>query len=112
MIDLNNLPGDEETIGSIDLFDFDPFHRRAGVGILIIAPERNKGYASEALDLLKNYAFHLLDLHQLFCNIGSDNQNSIDLFRKQGFEECGRKKDWIWHKGTWHDELIFQCIRP
>jgi diamine N-acetyltransferase len=110
MIDLKKDDSSRETVGSIDLFDFDPFHRRAGVGILIVTPERNKGYASEALELLKNYAFSVINLHQLYCNIGSDNQNSIDLFRKHGFEQCGRKKDWIWHNENWFDELIFQCI--
>lgn len=111
MIDLKSQDTSTQTIGSIDLFDFDPFHRRAGIGILIITPERNKGCASEALELLKNYAFILLDLHQLYCNIGSENKNSIELFRKHGFEESGRKRDWVWNNGTWHDELIFQCIR-
>ncbi|MEI6749884.1 MAG: GNAT family N-acetyltransferase [Bacteroidales bacterium] len=112
MIDLNNPDNEVQTIGSIDLFDFDPFHRRAGIGILIITPERNKGYAYEALDLMKNYAFSLLELHQLYCNISSENQSSIELFMKHDFVECGRKKDWIWGNGSWHDELIFQCIRP
>jgi diamine N-acetyltransferase len=112
MIDLKDQDLPVQTIGSIDLFDFDPFHRRAGIGVLLVPPERNKGYASEALDLLKNYAFSLLDLHQLYCNIGSENQRSIELFSKHGFEECGRKKDWMWTNGTWHDELMFQCIRP
>jgi diamine N-acetyltransferase len=110
MIDLKSQDIPSQTIGSIDLFDFDPFHKRAGVGILIITPERNKGYATEALELLKNYAFLMLGLHQLYCNIDSENQNSIELFRRHGFKECGRKKDWIWNNETWHDELTFQCI--
>jgi hypothetical protein len=49
------------TIGSIDLFDFDHFHGRAGVGILIADPaDRKKGYASAALACLVNYAFETL----------------------------------------------------
>lgn len=112
MIELNNPKGLPATIGSIDLFDFDPFHRRAGVGILITAEHRRKGYASEALGLLKNYAFTLLDLHQLYCNIDTGNSISIALFNKHGFEKCGEKKDWLWHNASWHDELMMQCIRP
>jgi diamine N-acetyltransferase len=111
MIDLKNSTGAKETIGSIDLFDFDPFHRRAGVGILIVTSERNKGYASEALGLLKNYAFSVINLHQLYCNIGSGNQQSINLFKKHGFRECGRKKDWVWQDEKWHDELMFQSFK-
>ena len=110
MIDLNAPEDSVSTIGSIDLFDFDPYHHRAGVGILITDTQRRKGYASEALVLLKNYAFTLLDLHQLYCNINIENSNSLALFNKYGFEKCGKKKDWLWHNGSWHDELMLQCF--
>lgn len=112
MIGLNNPVDSTQTIGSIDLFDFDPFNRRAGVGILITNAQRHKGYASEALSLLKNYAFTLLGLHQLYCNIDTDNSKSILLFNKQGFEQCGEKKDWLWHNKSWHNELMLQCFNP
>lgn len=92
MIDLNQAGDQNPTIGSIDLFDFDPFNRRAGVGILIMAAHRGNGYASEALAVMKNYAFTLLDLHQLYCNIDSQNEISIALFKKHGFEKCGEKE--------------------
>ena len=49
---------ENKAIGSIDLFDFDPNHLRAGVGILIAEKaDRKKGYASEALSLLMDYCF-------------------------------------------------------
>jgi diamine N-acetyltransferase len=112
MIDLNDAGKLRSTIGSIDLFDFDPFNRRAGVGILITQAYRSKGYASEALVLMKNYAFTLLGLHQLYCNIDSENSISIALFNKHGFEKCGEKKDWLWHNRNWHHELMLQCISP
>lgn len=110
MIDLNDSLGAAETIGSIDLFDFDPFNRRVGVGILITNPHRHKGYASEALGLLKNYVFILLDLHQLYCNIDASNGKSLALFMKSGFVICGEKKDWLWQNKSWHNELILQCF--
>ncbi len=68
-------------IGCIDLFDFEPFHNRAGIGILIADSEyRGKSYASEALDLLIKYSFEILNLHQLYCNITVDNEASLKLF--------------------------------
>ena len=76
----------DKAIGSIDLFDFEPAHKRAGVGIMVVKNERNKGYASEALHVLVEYCFNVLHLHQLFCNISADNQASISLFSKEGFE--------------------------
>lgn len=97
-------------IGIIDLFDFDPHHRRAAVGI-ILAPEfRNKGFGSDALDVLIEYAGSLLNLKQLHCGVGVDNQHSIRLFEKKGFKVTGTRKSWRLHKGTWKDELFMQLI--
>lgn len=100
-----------ETIGTIDLFDFDPTHKRAGIGILIANSEnRGKGYASEALDILINYCFKTLKLHQLYCNITTDNTKSINLFTKKGFQLVGVKKDWLLLNDVIKNEGLFQKI--
>ncbi len=98
----------QNAVGLIDLFDFNPQHHRAGIGVLISKSERNKGYAGEALQQLCAYAKEVLNLHQVFCNITEDNESSIKLFKNQGFEQCGRKKDWFLRDGKWIDELMFQ----
>jgi len=98
------------TVGAIDLFEFDPFHLRAGVGVLINNPHRRKGYAMEALELLKQYAFHTLQLHQLFCSIREDNQESISLFKKSNFQITGKKEDWMWDGTNWKGELFMQLV--
>ncbi|MFA8433685.1 MAG: GNAT family N-acetyltransferase [Marinifilaceae bacterium] len=98
-------------VGLIDLFDFDPFHRRAGVGIMIHDREhRRLGYASDALATLCNYAFEILQLHQLYCNITDTNEASLNLFKKNGFEIVGVKKDWIKTRTGWEDEFLLQRI--
>jgi diamine N-acetyltransferase len=103
----------KETIGTIDLFDFDPFHKRAGVGILIASENhRRKGYASMALTCLSNYCFRTLHLHQLYCNIHSTNTESMALFQKQGFVQTGIKKDWLCDSEGYYDEHIYQMINP
>src|ERR1035437_2964045 len=103
---------ENKAVGSIDLFDFEPNHFRAGIGILIAEKtDRKKGYASEALNLLINYCFDTLNLHQIYCNITTDNEASILLFQKQGFQITGIKKQWIRDGGKFKDELILQLIR-
>lgn len=110
MIDWHTAPSGSTTIGSIDLFDFDPTHRRAGIGILIGESMRGKGFASEALEILKQYCFGMLNLHQLYCNIELSNIESIGLFQKAGFVQCGKKKEWLLIQNQWTDELTFQLI--
>jgi len=99
----------QKPVGAIDLFDFDPYHLRAGVGILIHNKiDRNQGYATDALKALSNYSYEILGLNQLFANITTDNLKSIQLFEKAGFKKVGIKKDWIKTVSGWKDEAIFQ----
>ena len=99
------------TVGAIDLFDYDPINRRAGVGILIhAADDRGRGYAADALERLAEYARQALHLHQLWCDVGADNLPSLDLFRRAGFSEAGRKRDWLLTAEGFRDETMWQKI--
>ncbi len=98
-----------KTVGAIDLFDFDPYHSRSGLGILIHSDEdRAKGYATAALDLMTRYCFEKLNLNQIYANILTDNDVSMKLFRRAGFEVTGTKKEWIRVDGIWKDEYLLQ----
>jgi len=100
-------------VGTIDLFDFDPLHKRAGIGLLISHPkDRRQQLASKALEILLDYCFHILQLHQVYCNIGEHNKPSIRFFTKYGFKTSGIKKDWKFVNGFWEDELMFQLLSP
>ncbi len=97
-------------VGAIDLFDFDPLNRRAELGILIDCQFRGKGYAGDAIELIKDYAFNTLNLHQLYCHVPTDKEINLHLFRKCGFELCGTRREWRWNKDQWSDEHILQLI--
>jgi diamine N-acetyltransferase len=114
MIDLIDVSGvAKETIGTVDLFDFDPVHERTGLGILIANKEnRMKGFAYESLSIIIRYAFDTLHLHQLYCNISLDNQASLNLFKKLGFKVVGVKRDWLRESSGWQDVCLLQLIRP
>ncbi len=106
------LNDSQKAIGLIDLFDFDPKNSRAGIGLVIAdLASRNKGIGSEALELVINYSFQQLQLHQLYANIGSDNEISLQLFTKFGFQKIGIKKDWNRVQNCFKDELLFQLIQ-
>lgn len=103
-----------ESIGTIDLFDFDPLNLRVGVGILIgCKDDRKKGYASEALKIVIDYCFETLNLHQVYCNIGINNESSILLFQQHNFQITGIKKLWnrVGAGNAYEDELTLQLIR-
>ncbi|GAA4241305.1 GNAT family N-acetyltransferase [Winogradskyella psychrotolerans] len=101
-----------KTIGLIDVFDFDIKNKRAGIGILIQNEKnRNLGYGKEALSLLVNYCFQTLHLHQVYANISESNSASLKLFKGNGFEIIGLKKDWSFDGETYTNEYILQRIK-
>jgi len=106
------LVEENRSIGLIDLFDFDPKHYRVGLGIVISSEvSRGKGYALQALELLCNYAFTYLNVHQVYANITEDNLASLELFKKARFLNAGVKKDWIFSQGKFKNEHLYQLIR-
>lgn len=106
MIDVDNV-----SVGCVDLFNFEPLHRRFGLGILIYASEdRRKGCASRVIEQVKDYARNTLDLKQIWVNIDEDNPASIALFESCGFTLSARRKEWINRGGKFIDELEYQYI--
>jgi len=102
-----------DLLGFVDLFDFDPKNKKAGVGIIIKEKDkRNIGIGTQVLKEIILYAFNLLFLHQLYANIGVDNLASIALFEKQGFTKTGVKKDWVFDGIQYKDVLFYQLINP
>lgn len=98
-------------VGMIDLFDYEPYHQRAGIGILIADQvNRSQGLATDALNALKAYCKSTLGIRLLFCNILVNNEPSISLFEKCGFEKCGVKPKWHKQGDEFVDELIYQAV--
>lgn len=103
---------DRRPVGTLDLFQFEPLHQRAGVGITVLAAERRRGYARAALALLLPYARHTLRLHQLYCTVAAGNQASLGLFRAAGFRRIGVRRQWLRgpEDGQWLDAVELQCL--
>jgi diamine N-acetyltransferase len=103
--EINGLP-----VGVVDLFEYDPLHQRAGVGITILASERGRGYAQQALELLKKYAREVLRLHQIYATVEHTNDASMRLFRSADFRRVGIRQEWLRTPDGWADVVEWQCL--
>jgi diamine N-acetyltransferase len=100
-------------IGTVDLFDFDPMHSRTAFGVLIYSENyRRQGFATESLNLIIDYCFNVLLLHQVYCNVDENNHKSVKMLVNLGFEIAGTKKQWIKTEKGWQNEILFQKINP
>jgi [ribosomal protein S5]-alanine N-acetyltransferase len=69
-----------------------------------------KGYMSEAVDVIKRHAFGPLALHRVEAACIPDNERSVRLLKKAGFELEGRLRSYLKINGRWRDHLLFSCV--
>ena len=98
-------------VGTVDLFDYDPIHQRACIGILVDMPFRRQGYGEEILNLTTDYAFNVLHLNQLYANIPLSNTNSFNLLSKCGYEQTGLLKSWLKTPNGFEDVCFMQRVK-
>ncbi|MFI3279528.1 MAG: GNAT family N-acetyltransferase [Rikenellaceae bacterium] len=102
------LEGD--AVGALDLFEFEPLHQRAGVGIMVASEYQRCGYAADALLSVERYVADFLRVRQLWCNIEEDNVASLALFSSLGYERVGVKRDWNVRGDGYVSEVLLQKI--
>lgn len=98
----------DKPVGMIDLANYDPLNGRAEVCIGLLGEFRGQGIASEALQLLCNYSFDRLHIHQLYSYITAENVESRNLFVKLGFVETATLKDWQRRENGYIDVVLVQ----
>ena len=99
-----------ETVGVVDLTNFDARNCRAEVGLVVVSRHRHCGYGQQALDRLADYALHVLHLHQLYAVIDTANEHSLQVFQKAGFTETARLKDWLYNGREYHEAALMQIF--
>jgi len=100
-----------KTVGTIDLFDFDVFNSRVGVGLLIDEPHRGNGLAEESVMLIEEFVFNYLKINQLYAHVAETNEISEKLFEKCGFAKTCVLKDWISAENGFANVILFQKFR-
>ena len=79
----------------------------ATLGYWIGAPYARQGYMSVAVKLIIGFAFRHLALHRVEAACLPDNEASIALLRRSGFEPEGFARGYLKIAGEWRDHLLF-----
>ena len=98
-------------IGNCSIFRINERNRKAEVGIFI--GDKNywsKGYGIEALSLLVDYGFNILNLNNIMLEVFDFNKRAIRSYEKVGFKEIGRRREAIFLGGEKHDELYMDIL--
>ncbi|MBI3803045.1 MAG: GNAT family N-acetyltransferase [Nitrospirae bacterium] len=103
----------ERHIGNIKLGPIEWIHRIADIGVLIGEKDCwGKGYATEAIHLISDYAFNVLNLHKVNAGCYGTNEGSARAFQKAGFVVEGVRKGQFYANGLYVDDILLGLIRP
>jgi RimJ/RimL family protein N-acetyltransferase len=100
-----------EFVGQCNIRSVDPVNRRAEVGISLLPEHTSKGYGSDAMRILLNYAFRHLNLHKVCLDTLSVNEPALRSYRACGFVEEGRLRQHEWYDGGWVDLVLMAVLR-
>ena len=101
----------DELIGHVSLHDVEHIDRNAFLGIFIGEQKhRNKGYGEEALRLVLDYGFNTLNLNNIMLSVHTDNTAAISCYKKVGFREVGRRREWVFKNGKYVDKLYMDML--
>ena len=99
-------------IGNIKLGPINNIHRFASLSILIgDKSSRGKGYASEAISVLADFAFNTLNLNRLSAGLYEGNIGSYKAFEKAGFRKEGIFRKMRYYQGKYVDQIMMGLIR-
>lgn len=103
---------DEQLLGNVSLFNINHIHQTSELGIFIgDKSERNKGFGTEAVRLICDYGFSVLNLRNIMLKVFSFNESAITAYRKAGFVDFGRRTKSYFYDNTFHDEIYMELVR-
>jgi RimJ/RimL family protein N-acetyltransferase len=102
---------EDEPIGTCSLFQEDTLARHAELGIALRLGVAGKGYGTDALRVLVEYAFTRRNLRRVHLIVVASNERAIASYRKVGFVEEGRRREHCWVRGAYVDEVIMGLLR-
>ncbi|MFW9828083.1 MAG: GNAT family N-acetyltransferase [Candidatus Thorarchaeota archaeon] len=101
----------EKIIGNCGIHEIDWKNRFGALGIMIGEKEyQNKGYGTEAVELLVEYGFNTVNLNRIELYTHDFNIRALKSYKKVGFIEEGRKRKSNWINGKYNDEILMGLL--
>lgn len=105
------LKDTDEFVGYLTLRDEQPKNRDGDLGIMLVRKHWGKGYGTEVMQFVVDYAFRPLNLHRVSLGVFAVNERGMNLYKKVGFVEEGRIRKSQWIDGAWHDCILMGILQ-
>lgn len=103
--------GDHAFVGWCAMFRWNPVYRSLGIGYCLDEPAWGKGYATEAVRAMLQWAYGALDLNRVEAELDTRNAASARVLEKLGFEREGLRREDCVVAGEVSDSWIYGLLR-
>jgi RimJ/RimL family protein N-acetyltransferase len=101
----------DKLIGNCSIFKINHRNRKAEVGIFIGDKDHwSKGFGTEALSLLVDFGFNILNLNNILLEVFDFNHRAKKCYEKVGFKLIGKRREAIIIAGEKHDEIYMDIL--
>ena len=83
----------------------------AEVGFIFASTAQGKGYGSESLRAVLDFAFSAAEMRRLVATVTAGNQASRHVLEKMGFVLEGELRESYQLSGKWHNDWLFGLLR-
>jgi RimJ/RimL family protein N-acetyltransferase len=105
------LGADDRLIGNCGIINIDQINRKAEIGIFIGERELlGRGYGREAVMLLLDYGFNILNLNNIYLRPYAFNERAIRCYQACGFKVAGRLREAKIINGQKYDEVWLDIL--
>ena len=103
--------GSDKCIGIMGFYRTQPEHYRTELGYMIHAEYWGKGYVTEAVNTLLDFAFNTLNFHSIEAVIDSRHTASERVLQKNGFEKEAHFKENFYYNNEFTDTVIYSLLK-
>lgn len=101
---------DNSVIGTCGFHNWAPRHHRAEIGYDLSPHAWGHGYMAEALRAVLAHGFKDMNLNRIEAFVFGENEKSIRLLDKLGFQGEGVLRDYFCFDGTFYDHQLFSRL--
>ena len=103
--------GNNKCIGIMGFYRTQPEHFRTELGYMITPEHWGKGYVTEAVTVLLDFAFNTLQFHSIEAVIDSRHTASERVLQKVGFIKEAHFKENFYYNNEFTDTVIYSLLK-
>lgn len=102
---------EEEKVGFFSIQDIDWISRKGNNSYAVFRNSRKKGYGKKLMEMGVSFAFEVLNLNKLECEVLENNLASLSILKTVGYLKEGEKKKSIYKNNRWFNSTILGILK-